>query len=105
MSGAPEFEYLPAVSGLAPFGTGALVETLDGAGIPAPSDVYRTGDGDVRLVWMPTQLRLSSLDVSPDGTVSVVTTRIGDGPSDILNYRTVADAQNAAAEIRQAVTV
>ena len=105
MSGAPKFEYLQAVSGLAPFGTGALIAALSEADIPAPSDVYRTGDGDVRLVWMPTQLRLTSLDVSPDGTVSVVTTRIGDGPSDILNYQTVADAQNAAETIRQAVTV
>jgi hypothetical protein len=33
---------------------------------------------------MPTQLRISSLDVSPDGTVDVVTTRIGDGPSGIF---------------------
>ncbi len=50
MNTASASEYLPEINGSAPFGTGALIETNDKAGTPAPSDVYRTGDGDVRLV-------------------------------------------------------
>lgn len=99
---------MSGVESLAPFGdvpegTTALIGALTATGVSEPSDKYRTADGEIRLVWIPARDRIVSLDVSPDGTVGVVATRFGIGPSDILNYPTIASARDAAETIRQAV--